>query len=185
MTHAKAERNYGGSHYQRLAMGYVKMAKENGDLPQITGDTACVDCGKGAFCYDHRDYTRPLEVVPVCRGCNAQRGHAQDAYLTKRRNEYFEKESAAVLKKPLPDPPYRGAKIGALLKDFMVKDFVVAMNAIIALLDEGKPHEAKGVAMTAMHRKGAGPLAEVAKRGESIGVRKRAKSAHSEQPEGR
>ena len=37
-------------------------------------DHACVDCGKPAACYDHRDYARPLDVQPVCRSCNAYRG---------------------------------------------------------------------------------------------------------------
>lgn len=36
----------------------------------------CVDCGQPATCYDHRDYNKPLEVDPVCRGCNKRRGHA-------------------------------------------------------------------------------------------------------------
>lgn len=35
---------------------------------------ACVDCGKPARDYDHRDYTKPLEVEPTCRSCNRLRG---------------------------------------------------------------------------------------------------------------
>jgi hypothetical protein len=35
----------------------------------------CVDCGAEALCYDHRDYTKPLDVVPVCRSCNVKRGY--------------------------------------------------------------------------------------------------------------
>ena len=38
---------------------------------------ACADCGKPARCYDHRDYEKPLEVEPVCIGCNAKRGPAK------------------------------------------------------------------------------------------------------------
>lgn len=39
----------------------------------------CVDCGKNpAIEYDHRDYTRPLEVDPVCQSCNQLRGMAID-----------------------------------------------------------------------------------------------------------
>ncbi len=38
----------------------------------------CVDCGKRAFHYDHRYYSRPLDVVPVCRSCNQKRGPALD-----------------------------------------------------------------------------------------------------------
>lgn len=34
---------------------------------------SCEDCGKPAQCHDHRDYTKPLEVAPVCNSCNAKR----------------------------------------------------------------------------------------------------------------
>lgn len=37
----------------------------------------CVDCGKPAQCWDHRDYTKPLEVEPTCRACNKARGPAE------------------------------------------------------------------------------------------------------------
>ncbi len=37
---------------------------------------ACVDCGDPATDYDHRDYSRPLDVQPVCRACNFARGPA-------------------------------------------------------------------------------------------------------------
>ena len=36
----------------------------------------CVDCGKQARDYDHRDYNKPLDVQPVCRRCNKLRGPA-------------------------------------------------------------------------------------------------------------
>jgi len=38
----------------------------------------CVDCGRRAFCYDHRHYGKPLEFEPVCRTCNHNRGPALD-----------------------------------------------------------------------------------------------------------
>lgn len=34
----------------------------------------CVDCGMAAVEYDHRDYSKPLIVDPVCRPCNVRRG---------------------------------------------------------------------------------------------------------------
>lgn len=37
----------------------------------------CVDCGEPATDYDHRDYSKPLDVEPVCRSCNMKRGPAQ------------------------------------------------------------------------------------------------------------
>jgi len=41
-------------------------------------DCICVDCGGQAQCYDHRFYSKPLDVVPVCRACNVCRGPTQD-----------------------------------------------------------------------------------------------------------
>lgn len=41
------------------------------DLPQTL---KCVDCGAQAKNYDHRNYAHPLDVVPVCHGCNLRRG---------------------------------------------------------------------------------------------------------------
>lgn len=43
-----------------------------GVLPEPT-KLKCVDCGKRAHVYDHRDYSKPLEVEPVCRRCNSRR----------------------------------------------------------------------------------------------------------------
>ena len=62
------------SHYQLLANAYVTAAIRHGDLSPLDGSVLCVDCGKPASEYDHRDYTRPLDVVPVCRHCNQLRG---------------------------------------------------------------------------------------------------------------
>lgn len=36
----------------------------------------CVDCGAPAEHYDHRDYSKPIDVEPVCRKCNYKRGPA-------------------------------------------------------------------------------------------------------------
>jgi hypothetical protein len=36
----------------------------------------CEDCGDPAKFYDHRDYTKPLDVAPVCPSCNKRRGPA-------------------------------------------------------------------------------------------------------------
>lgn len=48
----------------------------------------CSDCDKPASVYDHRDYTEPLKVAPVCRACNVRRGHAF--------NSFYRPESAHV-----------------------------------------------------------------------------------------
>lgn len=50
----------------------LKAIKNGLLLPADTFD--CADCGKPAVCYDHRDYSKPLEVAPVCKSCNTKRG---------------------------------------------------------------------------------------------------------------
>jgi len=51
-----------------------KMVRD-GTIPSPS-QMQCVDCGKQAAHYDHRDYSKPLQVDPVCRSCNAKRGPA-------------------------------------------------------------------------------------------------------------
>lgn len=64
--------------WQRKAHSIVRAAIKHGLLPQLkTGRYACVDCGASAAEYDHRDYSRPLDVQPVCRSCNKKRGTAK------------------------------------------------------------------------------------------------------------
>ena len=45
---------------------------------KLESGMVCVDCGRLAEMYDHRYYSRPLDVEPVCRGCNRRRGPARD-----------------------------------------------------------------------------------------------------------
>lgn len=68
-----------GSDYfwQRYALSVVTRAKQKGLLPDLSkGEYACVDCGKAAQVYEHRDYGKPLDVEPVCHSCNQKRGTA-------------------------------------------------------------------------------------------------------------
>lgn len=64
----------------RRAMGRVRAAIVRGDLPRPQG-LPCADCGAPSYGYDHRDYARPLDVQPVCRGCNTRRGPALSAVV--------------------------------------------------------------------------------------------------------
>lgn len=54
----------------------VSKAKASGELAPLDGQL-CADCARPAQCYDHRDYSRPLDVEPVCFSCNVIRGHAK------------------------------------------------------------------------------------------------------------
>lgn len=65
-----------GDRLFQTAMAMVREAIEAGLLPRLDGSISCVDCDKPAVVYDHRDYRKPLMVVPVCKGCNIKRGPA-------------------------------------------------------------------------------------------------------------
>ena len=58
------------------ACAAVARAVKTGEL-KSPKECNCVDCGKAAMDYDHRDYAKPLDVVPVCRSCNKLRGPAK------------------------------------------------------------------------------------------------------------
>lgn len=67
--------------YRRFGTGrdhaHALVAKEvkAGRLPSAKS-LECVDCGKPAIGYEHRDYNHPLVVEPICRACNTRRGPA-------------------------------------------------------------------------------------------------------------
>ena len=58
------------------ASGAVNTAIQAGRLPRAS-TLQCVDCGRPAAHWDHRDYNAPLDVVPVCVTCNKLRGPAK------------------------------------------------------------------------------------------------------------
>lgn len=51
-----------------------QMAKHRGDIDSAPVNLKCIDCGKRAAHWEHRDYREPLKVVPVCATCNHERG---------------------------------------------------------------------------------------------------------------
>lgn len=60
----------------------VKAAVLGGKIPDAK-TLPCDDCGATAYCYDHRDWTKPLLVAPVCRKCNRRRGSAENLWLVR------------------------------------------------------------------------------------------------------
>lgn len=64
----------------RKALSRVGYAVAQGLLPRAK-TCICVDCGSRATEYEHRDYTKPLDIEPVCRSCNHKRGIALDSRL--------------------------------------------------------------------------------------------------------
>lgn len=63
---------------QRKAQRLVQDAVRRGDLLDLRAThVLCVDCGtQRATDWEHRDYSKPLQVDPVCRSCNCLRGAA-------------------------------------------------------------------------------------------------------------
>lgn len=61
-----------------MASTVLNAAVKVGLLPRVQ-TLVCVDCGRQAQGYDHRDYSKPLEVDPVCMKCNKLRGPAVGA----------------------------------------------------------------------------------------------------------
>ena len=66
------------------AIGLVNRSIQRGEIPPAS-EFACADCSGPASQYDHRDYNKPLDVVPVCRHCNMVRGPAipRKGYFTQ------------------------------------------------------------------------------------------------------
>jgi len=63
-------------YYKKRAISWVSLCVRRGDLCRLyTSDVLC-QCGEKAYCYEHRDYSKPLEVEAVCDSCNALRGPA-------------------------------------------------------------------------------------------------------------
>lgn len=60
---------------QTRAHSAVATAIRNGELLPASAHQ-CQDCGAQASQYDHRNYSQPLAVDPVCAGCNVRRGPA-------------------------------------------------------------------------------------------------------------
>ncbi len=63
---------------RRIACAKVELAIRKRQLTNLKKKRIpCTDCKKRrAIGYDHRDYSLPLNVEPVCGSCNIKRGAA-------------------------------------------------------------------------------------------------------------
>lgn len=77
---AKKKRTPFPDRLRSAAAAFVKIAVQCGYLPKYQ-TLNCVVCGKPAQCYDHRDYSRPMEVRAVCLGCNVRSSVADQGEL--------------------------------------------------------------------------------------------------------
>lgn len=64
-----------GARLRSAAHRSVAREVQAGRLVNLKVDVvACVDCGRRADRYEHRDYHKPLSVEPICLACNRIRG---------------------------------------------------------------------------------------------------------------
>lgn len=64
-----------GEYYnmQTFALRIVSISRKEGLLADPK-TLKCMDCGKNAKYWEHRNYARPLLVDPICQKCNIKRG---------------------------------------------------------------------------------------------------------------
>lgn len=105
------------------AVSAVSAAIRDGQLPHPRG-LLCADCSGPAVEYEHRDYNKPLQVNPICRGCNLRRGPAipvhgavQDAVSRNRAPYRLRRSAERVLSAIGRDP----AQIGHLPKRLTIE----------------------------------------------------------------
>lgn len=61
---------------KHIARSTVKAYANKGKIPKAT-DCKCTDCGIQAEEYHHEDYSKPLDVIPLCKPCHLQRHVSQ------------------------------------------------------------------------------------------------------------
>lgn len=68
---------------QRARSRALRLVKESilaGSL-RPAAEFKCGDCGDQAQVYDHRRYSDPPKIEPVCRSCNIRRGPAEEFFI--------------------------------------------------------------------------------------------------------
>lgn len=55
----------------------LRYAIDTGKLKDWRGQK-CNFCGESAIGYEHRDYSQPFDVTPICRSCNWKLGPASN-----------------------------------------------------------------------------------------------------------
>jgi hypothetical protein len=81
---------------QEAGRKIFQAAKRKGQFGKVT-DYSCVDCGKRAQVWEHRDYRKPLEVEPCCYSCNQKRGPAKFGVFYPPPTEVVEAPDCAAL----------------------------------------------------------------------------------------
>lgn len=70
----QGEERIAWSKLRNKAASAVRRSVVNGNLPNLKEkEVKCVLCSRRAQVYHHDDYAKPLDVIPVCSGCNVHR----------------------------------------------------------------------------------------------------------------
>ena len=64
--------SYLNNRERHLARTKVKVYADRGKIPKAT-DCKCADCGIQAQEYHHEDYSKALDVIPLCKPCHIKR----------------------------------------------------------------------------------------------------------------
>ena len=73
--------------YRKMGI-WARLIVQNSKYRQFTGkaiDEKCVDGGKQAKHWKHRNYCRPLLVEAICESCNSKRGQSINYVESKTR----------------------------------------------------------------------------------------------------
>ena len=71
--HRQQSNRYRARYPRKITAGVrIKTLIHNGTLPHPT-TVKCVDCDDFAYDYHHPDYSRPFDVIPLCRACHVAR----------------------------------------------------------------------------------------------------------------
>jgi hypothetical protein len=94
---ASIKRTPAQTEWRNWCIRSVQRAVKIGWLPDLrSGEYACVDCGGMADRWEHRDYSKVLDVEPVCHKCNMARGMGKMPALTEfQKRDATEKKKAA------------------------------------------------------------------------------------------
>lgn len=78
-THKRLNKEYAKRFPERVRANYlVNRAVRTKQIPPVK-ERACDCCGEAARHYHHPDYSKPLEVVPLCESCHRRAHSSQKA----------------------------------------------------------------------------------------------------------
>lgn len=123
----------------RRARSTVRYAVQCGKLVNLKLENVkCVDCGNRATSYEHRDYTKPLEVEPVCNSCNMKRGPAKFKQVGIVKTEIV---SVRVPQRESQEPSKNGPRRANKKHEKSDKQVKLERSRVLAILQGMNPNK--------------------------------------------